>query len=535
MRTSSGQRILFLKESALFQELPDEALAEIAERLHDYHLAAGKLLYAAGDRAENLYLLYGGQLLSAAPEETGQPTTLEDGDVFGERALLERSPRQFTVSAAADCHLLYLPRADLAWLLEQFPQIEDKLEHLSAGDELRREVEFEWLRPGEQVHFVARKHGAHLWFRWARAIFVAILAMLAFLRAIQGPAETQSTWLAAGGGGLLLAVIMVLWEYLDWRNDFYILTNLRVVWLEQVLLRSSSRKEAPLESIQSINTHTNLLGRWLGFGDVVVRTYTGTVLMPVVANPHSTKQLLEEYVARHRKQEREEQHDTIRQAVRASLGHEDEGQAASDLSTPLEMVDTTGRFRLFKTRTVEPDGITYHKHWFVLFGSLLAPAFFLVAVIYLLTTLNGGLPQDGANWLLALVGISVPIGIFLYRLLDWQNDIYRVTSESLIDSEKKPLGSEVTKTASLSNVLSLENHKVGLIGLILNFGVVRINVGDSSLEFVDVHNPALVQQDIFLRMQALKQKLEASQAEEDRQRMTQWLRVYNEERQRDAG
>ena len=535
MRTSIGQRILFLKESALFQELPEEALAELAERLHDYHLAAGKLLYAAGDRAENLYLLYGGQMASAEPESEAQPAILEAGDVFGERALLERTPRQFTVSAAADSQLLYLPRADLAWLLEQFPDIEETLQHHSAGDELRREVEFEWLRTGEQVNFVARKHGAHLWFRWARAIFVAILAMLAFLRAIEGPPEQQFTWVAAGGGGLLLAGIMVLWEYLDWRNDFYILTNLRVVWLEQVLLRSSSRKEAPLESIQSINIHTNLLGRWLGFGDVVVRTYTGTVLMPVVANPYSTKQLIEEHVARFRRQQREEQHDTIRQAVRASLGHADEGTGPGETTPALEMVDNSGRYRLFKTRIVEPDGITYHKHWFVLFGSLLAPVFFLVAVIYLLTTLNGGLPQDGANWLLAMVGMSVPIGVFIYRLLDWQNDIYRVTAESLIDSEKKPLGSEVTKTASLSNVLSLENHKVGLIGLILNYGVVRINVGDSSLEFVDVHNPALVQQDIFLRMQALKQKLEASQAEEDRQRMTEWLRVYNEERQRDAG
>jgi hypothetical protein len=524
-----------LKESALFQELPDEALAELAARLHDYHLAAGKLLYAAGDRAENLYLLYGGQLACAVPDLEGQPAILDAGAVFGERALLDRSPRQFTVSAAADCHLLYLPRADLAWLLEQFPEIEDKLQHLSAGNELRREMVFEWLRPGEQVHFVARKHGAHLWFRWARAIFVAILALLAFLRAIQGPPESQFTWVAAGGGGLLLAGIMVLWEYLDWRNDYYILTNLRVVWLEQVLLRSSSRKEAPLDGIQSINTHTNLLGRWLGFGDVVVRTYTGTVLMPAVADPHNTKQLIEEHVARHRRQQRAEQDDTIRQSVRASLGHEDEGRPSPAAAAPPSVIESSERWRLFKTRSVDPDGITYHKHWFVLFGSLLAPTFFLVAVIYLLSTLNSGLPRDAANWLLALVGVSVPIGVFIYRLLDWQNDIYRVTDESLVDSEKKPLGSEVTKTASLANVLSLENHKVGLIGLILNFGVVRVNVGDSRLEFMDVHNPALVQQDIFLRMQALKQRLEAGQAEEDRQRMTEWLRVYNEERQRDAG
>ena len=103
-----------------------------------------------------------------------------------------------------------------------------------------------------------------------------------------------------------------------------------------------------------------------------------------------------------------------------------------------------------------------------------------------------------------------------------------------MDTEKKPLGSEVTKSTSLSNVLSLENHKLGLLGILLNFGVVRINVGDTQLEFRDVHDPAQVQQDIFLRMQALKQRAEDAKEEEDRDRMTEWLRVFNEEREREA-
>jgi len=129
-----------------------------------------------------------------------------------------------------------------------------------------------------------------------------------------------------------------------------------------------------------------------------------------------------------------------------------------------------------------------------------------------------------------LLGLGIPLSIFVYRLLDWQNDIYRVTPDSLMDSEKKPLGSEVTKSASLANVLSLENHRVGILGLLLNFGVVRINVGDSSLDFVDVHDPARIQQDIFLRMEALKLKQQESQADEERRRLAEWMKIYEEER-----
>ena len=143
-----------------------------------------------------------------------------------------------------------------------------------------------------------------------------------------------------------------------------------------------------------------------------------------------------------------------------------------------------------------------------------------------LTTTNNGL-------LISATFILLPIVVFIYRILDWQNDIYRVTADSLIDSEKKPLGSEVTKSALLANVLSLENHRIGILGLLLNFGIVRINVGDSSLEFSDVYDPAQIQQDIFVRMEALKHSAEKIEAESERKRMAEWLQVLEEERGKD--
>lgn len=531
MSLSQAQRVAFLARMALFRGLTEEDLAAIAARLVEFNLPAGELLYAAGDRADNFYLVHGGALISWPPGDEAEAAPLESGDCFGQGALLDGGPRQFSVSAHTDCTLLYLPRSDFEWLLADYPQVAESLAARSAGDDLKLEVDFDWLREGENVYHVARKHAAYLWWRWGRSLVVALFAMFTLYSATTAGPEGQFRWVAAGGGLLFLAVAIAVWEYLDWRNDFYILTNLRVIWLEQVLLRSSSRKEAPLESIQSVNVHTNLLGRIVNFGDLIVRTYTGTVLMPAVGDPQHIKHLIEEYVARLRQKTRAEKHETIRQAVRESLGQPVPAAApAPDNQHSPEMIENPPRFQLFKTRHVDGPIITYHKHWFVLFSSLLLPAFFLVAVFYALRTLYGGLPPTATDWLIASAFVLLPIGVIIYRFLDWQNDIYRVTPDSLIDSEKKPLGSEVTKSASLANVLSLENHRVGILGLLLNFGVVRINVGDTSLEFMDVHNPALIQQDIFLRMEALKQTMEEKQASEERQRMTEWLKVYEEER-----
>ncbi len=154
----------------------------------------------------------------------------------------------------------------------------------------------------------------------------------------------------------------------------------------------------------------------------------------------------------------------------------------------------------------------------------------MIAAVYFLSLYYQDLPFTINTVWLIIFAIIFPLGLMIYRFLDWQNDIYRVTADSLIDSEKKPLGSEITKSAPLANVLSLENHRIGIIGLLLNFGIVRINVGDSTLEFADVYDPALIQQDIFVRMEVLRLGAEEQQAEDERKRMAQWLKVYEEER-----
>ncbi|MCL5428732.1 MAG: cyclic nucleotide-binding domain-containing protein [Chloroflexi bacterium] len=534
MQSSLAERVTLLKEMALFRELSEPELEQIGSRLHDYLLAANQLLYGAGDRAENFYLVADGLLLNQEIREGRRvgETTLETGDAFGAGALLAGGARKAAVSALRDSHLFYMTRPDFNWMLNQYPRVAGGLRQFSMGKQLKGEVDFDWLEEGEKVFYVARKHIGYLWFRLTRSMGLAILGLLAFLFAIGAPSGSQFYWV--GGGGLLLfgAVGLGIWEALDWRNDFYIVTNLRVVWLEQVLLRSSSCTEAPLANIQSVNVHSSLMGRLLGFGDVIVRTYTGTVKMPSVGDPMNTKHLIEDYAARLKKESRHAKHESIRQAVRETLGYAPEAEVQPAARSALPLIDREERFSLFKTRTIQGDTITYHKHWFSLLSNLFLPTLFFIGVLVGLPLIFQGMPNSPIGWLVSLAAVVAPVAVVLYRILDWQNDIYVLTPDSLIDTEKKPLGSEVTKSAPLANVLSLENHKVGLLGLLLNFGVVRINVGDTALDFESVANPVQVQQDIFARMEALKVNQEQGQVEDERRRMTEWLRVYEQERGR---
>jgi hypothetical protein len=533
MLVSNESRVIFLAQLAIFQGLDEAELQTLASQFAEYPVRSEDLLYKEGDRADNFYLLFSGELSQTTHDSTLPPKNLESGDHFGSPALLDGSLRTQTIHAIQDSILIYLPKRSFFDLISRYPAVADALLARVSAQELEAEIDFEWLQEGEKVHHLMRKHKAYLWQRFARPMILMIGALLAVNVSISDNNSGELPWLLIGGIGLFFAILWALWEFFDWRNDFYVLTNRRVVWLEHMLLRSSSRKEAPLSAIQQVNVHTSQIARLLGYGDIIVRTYTGTVPMPAVPAPHQVKEMIEEYVDREGTQSREKRHETIRQVVRQSLGVDDQEEQDDIEESQISesyMIDPGEPFQLFKTRHVDGDVITYHRHWFVLFSRLIFPSVFFVALIFGARTFFNGWPSDSQSLLITLAFLSMPIFVMIYRIFDWQNDIYQVTSENIIDSEKKPLGSEVTKSASLANILSLENHRIGLLGLLLNYGEVRINVGDSTLSFTDVHNPALVQQDIYVRMQVVQTGQNFARDDEERARMAEWLKVYEEER-----
>ncbi|MCW5874272.1 MAG: cyclic nucleotide-binding domain-containing protein [Anaerolineales bacterium] len=528
-----AERVALLKELALFRDLSEADTEHLAARFIEYQLGRGQELYEQGELAENLYIVLDGHLRSELVNVHDQVVAsgLQNGDVFGARNLKLDGSEVSRVKALHSTRLLYLPRRDLERMLQAFPTLAERMRTLAAGRSLKPDSEFEWLGRDESIQFVMRKHPAALWLRLARVLLLAIVSLLCLLFGLE--AANSIPWLLAAFGLLLGAGGWAAWEYLDWTNDFYVLTDQRVVWLEQKLLRSASRVEAPLETVQSVNTHTTLLGRILGFGDVMIQTFTSTVSMPKVGDPLTTKFLVEEYVLRQRRGARVNRHDGIRQAVRESLGTAPHNRAPARPSASVYQAPSrTERMWMFPTRTIDGDKIIYHKHWAKLFSTLIYPVLAFAGVLWAVEYVYSGLPSSGTGWLIMLGALLVPVGFIVYHYVDWQNDIYMLTPESLMDSEKKPLGSLITKTAPLANVLSLENHRIGLLGLIFNFGIVRINVGDSWLDFDGVHDPAQVQQDIFSRIEAFKLKTQKQRDLDERSRMAEWLKVYEEERTR---
>lgn len=548
MEISQSQKIEFLKELQLFYGFKEEQIGQIAQHLEEFHLPAEDLLFSQGDNGDNFFIIYQGtvRVWRVDNRQERELAILENGDSFGEEALLYHRRRSASITSVEESAFLYFNEDNFHWLISKFPEIKLRLEAIAESHEEARSFRFDWLSEGEVVYLISHRHPAWFWFNLLKPAAVLLLSIAVYLFAAFAPTPATSTFGYLGSTLLLLAtIIWGVWIYVDWRNDYFIITNQRVVWLEMVILQRATRQETPLSAIQSVNVQTSLIARLFNFGNVVVRTFTGSLMLTDVSNPSHMMSLIEELVMRVRRKSQAAKQENIRHSIRKSLGFASEQEPEVEAKASISQHQNTEEdgetlLGFLNTRDVDGDTFTYHKHWYALLSSLWI---YLVAVLSIsglmvyclyrsIITNFTSYPSVETNLILGLLGLSVPVLIMIYHYLDWRNDIYQVTKDSITDTEKKPFGTEISKSAPLKNVLSLKHKRVGIIGLILNIGEVQINVGDSTLDFVGVHNPALVQQDIFYNMEALKMSEEKIETEIERDRMVEWIQTYHEESQR---
>jgi len=116
----------------------------------------------------------------------------------------------------------------------------------------------------------------------------------------------------------------------------------------------------------------------------------------------------------------------------------------------------------------------------------------------------------------------------LYRFIDWSNDIYRVTPEKIIDSERKPLGTQITKSAPLENIIGLEFEQHGFLGVVLNFGNVIINIGtENRFVFYGIHNPGGAQRDIFNFINERRRRKLQVDTQQEQEKISDYMAAYH--------
>ncbi|MGH2524671.1 MAG: cyclic nucleotide-binding domain-containing protein, partial [Anaerolineales bacterium] len=395
---------------------------------------AGEAVFHEGDEGQHFYIVHRGQaqVLRQHGKEQEQISLLSPGDYFGETALMYGRRRSATIAALTDLELLQLSKEDFDNLLRRYPEIKPNLLVSVESRKIYRRLNLSWLNPNEVVYLIARRH-------------VVLLVQALILPALAGGgvlALAFALWwfyfdLWALGiliFGSLAVAGWVWWVVTDWSNDYYIVTNQRVVYLEKIIGIYDSRQEAPLQFVLSVNTQTaGTIERALGIGDVIVRTFSGPIVMQAVANPQALAALVEEHWNRTKTREREAERDAMKQTVRRRVGlappEPPKPPAPPSPPKPPSVGQQLARFFSFKVRFELGESVVYRKHWYMLLRQIWEPSALILADLGLIGLKLGGILP--AEWPLTMVVfialvLFIPLaGWWLYQFVDWRNDIYQ--------------------------------------------------------------------------------------------------------------
>jgi hypothetical protein len=533
---STEARVAFLRRIHLFQDLTDEDLAVIADTLLEETLKAEEVAIKQGAVADRLFIIYQGgvRVTQIERKEKRDLAFLIGGDYFGEEELLTKQKRTATVTATEKTDVFVLTQVTFRALLKRYPKLKTALEVAVESRRLARRLHFDWLRQDEVIYFLARKHEILL----AQALSGPLLAATVPIFLLVYFFLTLSFFAIFGAGILFVGIAgWAVWQWIDWGNDYYIVTNQRVIWLEKVIGIYDSRQEAPLGTVLSVGVETDVTGRLLDYGNVIVRTYVGMIPFSHVSHPYEASHLVEEQWTRTKHSTTRMEKEAMRNVLRQKMGLTVQTKKDETEKPDLEAAPTLYRRSIFKKISsnwfklrIEDSGtITYRKHWFVLWQQIWQPTvlILLIGIGLIVHILTRGFKLDTV--VLSLPVVLLPLMIWwAYQYMDWRNDIFQVTPDQILDIDKKPFGSEERRAAPLENILSTESSRVGLTGYLLNFGTVYITVGGAHLDFEDVLDPTSVQADIDRRREArIKQKRDA-EASAERERMSDWLVAYHE-------
>lgn len=142
-------------------------------------------------------------------------------------------------------------------------------------------LELDHLRPGEKIEMVIRRH-------WIIFVFLGLYFFIGLLITIMmlvwfGLTPLWSLWL------IIFWMMFLMFLYIDWINhelDVFIVTNNRIIWVDQVSFLNRTVSEANLGQIQEVNSKTKwILANILNFWTLWVQTAWSTQTMTMAYVP----------------------------------------------------------------------------------------------------------------------------------------------------------------------------------------------------------------------------------------------------------
>ena len=512
------------------------------------------LLVQQNEAADSLWVLMpGSNAIIDAIDKDGRnmrDTVVTGPTYFAETALLGQIPQDSTVEADAGSEWLRLHWHDFEYFdvldpadLRAKLQVKSPRQPRLLGKEARRK--YPWLQPGETVAYFSRRH----WVAFIRKnfltfIFIGLVIVFAVIgRALPGD---QSWVIATVILLLVLASVALVWGVVDYRNDWLVVTNWRVVYQEKLLFVHTWRKEAPLEQIQSVDFIRNFVGRRLGYGTLIVRTAgtSGAIAFNYTTNFDELRGVIKGQQEQRKRHATAQSKMNIHRQLEKRLGLMVEPPSRIARHKPPAPPKPEKWWSALTGRQGigirwEGNRIIWRKHWMALLPQIgwgwLTPFLIIVLGVSFWALSTRQVPPQWepianvAQWFLLLFVIAF-LGRLAWVIIDWYNDTYEVSDNEVVNMRKLPFGlREDRRAAPLARIQNVEMRIPSPLHWLFDYGNVVIQTAAEfgTLIFYSVPNPRAVADEILSRMENAQRRQEEEEALRRAQDLPDWFEMYN--------
>jgi membrane protein YdbS with pleckstrin-like domain len=550
MAAKTPEILALLRQTYPFQQFSPELLDTFIGYLSVHEPQEKQELVTFGQSAERFFIVLTGRVIVERLNQDNEYSTfavIDQGEFFGLEAIKPRSHYRVRAIAERNTKVLSINNVDLLEMQRISPDLYRLLTILHSSYQALIEMRLSWKEGDENIFLSIRKHPVFL---WGKLLIPAIIFLITFIVVAITSLTVAENFLA--GITILLAVLFLtgisaLYIFVDWKDDFYMVTDRKLLSRQRDILLYETKNIIPYNAVQSVTKKVpGFLAVVFQYGDVDVRTYTGVLSLKSIAHPEVVNALISDIRSRQTIIQKHFSREENMEEMRKRLGLKQPTPSGIDQNE--EEVDTNdvdlaedNSFRLinslfqslFQLRVVKGDEITYRKHWLILLGE--SKFYYIAWLLLSLSLLYSIFALAMINLPLLPLSVTIPIavvwiiisGILIYRFADWRNDRFVLTNFAIMDLDKKPFGKENRRTAPLERIQTVEYKREGLFHILFNFGTVFIRVGDTQFTFDEVANPFAVQQEISERLNQAKDRERRNEIKRERETIMDWIEIYH--------
>ena len=246
--------------------LSPEDLEEFVRKANFSVYEQGEQVIHQGERATFFLIVIAGQLraVDVSHETPRLLNYLDKGETLGVRALIEGKPRSAMVEVVVNATLAFFDQEVWYWLIGKDSTIKDYFEDLEQDREQQSNRDFPGRQHDEVVVVSAKRHLIAYIATLPLPLILLIGPIVFFLIGqILGiefiPAITNPLTLLATLPFIIIAALLLIYNYFDWLNDDFIVTTKRVIHIERYLFFGEQRRDAPLARVQDVTNESDIL------------------------------------------------------------------------------------------------------------------------------------------------------------------------------------------------------------------------------------------------------------------------------------